>query len=501
MIDEIEVGRPASPKIRVAFEVADSETTTDELVAAGATLIAAPDRDAVEVAQFPARCTRWSPDHGVPGARTARGADPARRVRHRPPNAIGRREPRSRAAGARAGDQGVHARRRGRRVVRRRASASAAAVPDAPWVEVGSYCGRSTIWLGAAARESGTTLFAVDHHRGSEENQAGWEWHDADVVDARTGKMDTLPFFRAAIHDAALEEPRRRRRRPLAGRRPALGHATGVRVHRRRVTASSRRARTTRVGRHTSRWPERLRSTTCSLIPPTAGGHRTSRSTCRPSRAAGSGSNRSPGPCGCCAVSTDAMSNGSGRANELATKRATVRAFVASGSAHVLLPVVAILGGLRLVIGDWGRGDVAVALAVIVQTGFVEWFIHLFVLHARRRRVDEPSPRHRIRSSPAPPRSSRPEVAVAPTARRRDLRRRPRRVECRVGRPPGVGDRWQRRRVDGDGDRTRRDRARPLRVDPPPGSRRVPAEHRATTRGWHATTAGTTTATSATGSA
>jgi predicted O-methyltransferase YrrM len=83
---------------------------------------------------------------------------------------------------------------------------AAAAVPDAPWVEVGSYCGRSTIWLGAAARESGTTLFAVDHHRGSDENQAGWEWHDADVVDARTGRMDTLPFFRAAIHDAALED-------------------------------------------------------------------------------------------------------------------------------------------------------------------------------------------------------------------------------------------------------------------------------------------------------
>ena len=86
------------------------------------------------------------------------------------------------------------------------AISAAAAVPGSPWVEVGSYCGRSTIWLGAAARQSGTTLFAVDHHRGSEENQAGWEWHDADVVDARTGKMDTLPFFRGAIHDAALED-------------------------------------------------------------------------------------------------------------------------------------------------------------------------------------------------------------------------------------------------------------------------------------------------------
>ncbi len=85
------------------------------------------------------------------------------------------------------------------------AHAATAAVPDAPMLEVGSYCGRSTIWLGDVAERSGSVLFAVDHHRGSEENQAGWEHHDPDVVDARTGKMDTLPYFRAAIHDAGLE--------------------------------------------------------------------------------------------------------------------------------------------------------------------------------------------------------------------------------------------------------------------------------------------------------
>ena len=85
------------------------------------------------------------------------------------------------------------------------ALAAATAVPGAPWVEVGSYCGRSTVWLGAAARQAGTVLFAVDHHRGSEENQSGWEHHDTDVVDARVRKMDTLPFFRRTIHDAGLE--------------------------------------------------------------------------------------------------------------------------------------------------------------------------------------------------------------------------------------------------------------------------------------------------------
>ena len=81
-----------------------------------------------------------------------------------------------------------------------------AAVVGAPWVEVGSYCGRSTIWLGAAARTVGATLYAIDHHRGSEENQAGWEHHDPDLVDGRVGKIDTLPAFRRAVHDAGLED-------------------------------------------------------------------------------------------------------------------------------------------------------------------------------------------------------------------------------------------------------------------------------------------------------
>jgi predicted O-methyltransferase YrrM len=85
------------------------------------------------------------------------------------------------------------------------ALAAAEAVPGAPFVEIGSYCGRSTIWLAAAAREAGTVVFAVDHHRGSEENQAGWEHHDPEIVDDDVGRIDTLPRFRRAMLDAGLE--------------------------------------------------------------------------------------------------------------------------------------------------------------------------------------------------------------------------------------------------------------------------------------------------------
>jgi predicted O-methyltransferase YrrM len=75
-----------------------------------------------------------------------------------------------------------------------------------PLLEVGTYCGKSAVYLGAAAREAGTVLFTVDHHRGSEENQAGWEHHDQEVVDPQTGRMDTLPFFRRTIQAAGLED-------------------------------------------------------------------------------------------------------------------------------------------------------------------------------------------------------------------------------------------------------------------------------------------------------
>ena len=86
------------------------------------------------------------------------------------------------------------------------AMSAASSVPNLPFVEVGSYCGRSTVWLGGAARDAQRTLFAIDHHFGSEENQPGWEWHDASLVDEHTGRIDTLPHFRRTILGAGLTD-------------------------------------------------------------------------------------------------------------------------------------------------------------------------------------------------------------------------------------------------------------------------------------------------------
>lgn len=73
-------------------------------------------------------------------------------------------------------------------------------------VEIGTYCGKSTVWLGAAAAEAGGVLYTVDHHRGSEEHQPGWEYHDASLVDPVSGRFDTLPVFRRTLDAAGLDD-------------------------------------------------------------------------------------------------------------------------------------------------------------------------------------------------------------------------------------------------------------------------------------------------------
>lgn len=85
-------------------------------------------------------------------------------------------------------------------------AAAEAAALGLPLLEVGTYCGRSTILLADAARAAGVTALTVDHHRGSEEQQPGWEYHDPTVVDPEVGRMDTLPAFRRTLHRAGLEE-------------------------------------------------------------------------------------------------------------------------------------------------------------------------------------------------------------------------------------------------------------------------------------------------------
>jgi predicted O-methyltransferase YrrM len=77
--------------------------------------------------------------------------------------------------------------------------------PAGAMVEIGAWCGKSTVYLGAAAEPTGSVLFSLDHHHGSEENQEGWEHHDQDLVDPADGRLNTLPHWQRAIAESHLE--------------------------------------------------------------------------------------------------------------------------------------------------------------------------------------------------------------------------------------------------------------------------------------------------------
>jgi MMP 1-O-methyltransferase len=75
-----------------------------------------------------------------------------------------------------------------------------------PVLEVGSYCGKSTVYLGSACKKSGSILFAVDHHRGSEEHQFGEQYHDTELYDSEFQLMDSFREFRRTLARAQLED-------------------------------------------------------------------------------------------------------------------------------------------------------------------------------------------------------------------------------------------------------------------------------------------------------
>tara|TARA_B100000902_G_scaffold49032_1_gene55976 strand:+ start:376 stop:999 length:624 start_codon:yes stop_codon:yes gene_type:complete len=84
-------------------------------------------------------------------------------------------------------------------------SYSKIATKNGPALEIGSYCGKSAIYLGTAAKENGERLYSIDHHKGSEEQQPGEEYFDPDLVDKTGEGIDTLPYFLETIRRSKLQ--------------------------------------------------------------------------------------------------------------------------------------------------------------------------------------------------------------------------------------------------------------------------------------------------------
>ncbi len=75
-----------------------------------------------------------------------------------------------------------------------------------PCLEIGSFCGKSAVYLGAACKKSHSTLFSIDHHCGSEEQQPGQLYFDPEIFDSRRGTIDSFPLLRNTLHRAGLED-------------------------------------------------------------------------------------------------------------------------------------------------------------------------------------------------------------------------------------------------------------------------------------------------------
>jgi len=75
-----------------------------------------------------------------------------------------------------------------------------------PCLEIGSYCGKSTIYIGAACKTNNGILFSIDHHRGSEEQQPGQAYFDPGLFDPKIGRPDTFQEFRKTIEKADIED-------------------------------------------------------------------------------------------------------------------------------------------------------------------------------------------------------------------------------------------------------------------------------------------------------
>ena len=79
-------------------------------------------------------------------------------------------------------------------------------VKNDPCLEIGSYCGKSSVYLGSAVKENGQKLYSIDHHKGSEEQQPGEEYFDSDLINAEGNGIDTLPFFLETIEKSKLDK-------------------------------------------------------------------------------------------------------------------------------------------------------------------------------------------------------------------------------------------------------------------------------------------------------
>ena len=64
-----------------------------------------------------------------------------------------------------------------------------------PLLEIGTYCGKSSLYLCAGAKHNNENVYTIDHHSGSEEHQLNEEYFDEEIYDQALNKINTLPLL------------------------------------------------------------------------------------------------------------------------------------------------------------------------------------------------------------------------------------------------------------------------------------------------------------------
>ena len=72
-------------------------------------------------------------------------------------------------------------------------------------MEIGTYCGKSSIYLSVGAKKNNQIVFTLDHHLGSEEHQINEEYFDKEIYDYSEKRVNTLPLLIQNINHFKIE--------------------------------------------------------------------------------------------------------------------------------------------------------------------------------------------------------------------------------------------------------------------------------------------------------
>ena len=74
-----------------------------------------------------------------------------------------------------------------------------------PLLEIGTYCGKSSMFLSEGAQANNQYVYTIDHHMGSEEHQVNEEYFDIEIFDELSKRINSFPLFLENINNFGIK--------------------------------------------------------------------------------------------------------------------------------------------------------------------------------------------------------------------------------------------------------------------------------------------------------